>query len=1465
MGNALRMRTHPAKWAWMVPVVVLLLLAVSTAAWANVYASGFVKTGDKSLTYILNENADINVQIQVWKVGGDMVYSEDLGPQTKGIHSWTWDGSGSESYSSYKVKVIASDDGYSAWTKISQDNMSTSFEYPVGVSVNKYDNTPNFGKIFVSNGRVASTVYGRSCDDGIYVLNADCSEVGFFTGGRTWTGDSAPWKSCIGPDGHLYVSDLANDFSFEFSEDMSTATQLTDATNITNYGQSNGQYVGGIYVSGTGADRKLFLLNTNYYDTSRKGLIRYDLGTNTRVPSGNTGTQWIARSYFTYYPYDVARDSEGNWYICQYRATAGQAPVMTKFRDVSESNPPPLDAADVIWEASNQYTYARGIDIYEPKQYIAYGHYADGKVRIFSMATGSFLTDFTAGSRIQELAFDAAGNIVTVDNITEWMRVWSPPDGPNSYASTTWFTFDTGYVEPHTLTLNVSPPGSGNVTGAGQYTPGQRVTVVATENAGYKLEKWVDGNGATVSTSESYTFLMPSTDLTLTAVFTTTTQRKLTLVGVPSQATGTLTGGGWYDIGATVSLSATPKDATWQFSKWTTDAAGTTNATTTPPQPAATCNYIMPSVPTTLYAQFVVASYDVTINPVPAAGGTPSVDGGATHQYNTSVTVNANPATDYFFLNWTDTAGAVKSRKPSYTFTMPAAPVTLNCNYVKGIFADGFEGLNLGSVDMNDGPGKPNLAANGDLTSGQPWWGTNPSNGSVGVISGLTAHSGAVCLYGAAGNGRDYVNLAYRYNSGSAYAENIYADWWFYDRSGTTWVLGGTAANYCDDPFSLVYTDKIETYQDWPTAYGYGTGQNFVDEDFLQKLSLGMCDWWTPNKAGTAGPYPEYEGFDHTKYQARIKAGSVPGQTSFGNGWYNVNLTRSVGWHHGRITLGPLNAQFQNDIAFYIDDMSTPLLTGSADCYGINAIELMTDWKNGPSGTAADTAVLNWPKPTMYDDIVIGPLPQPTPSAPGASAASGVTATSITWNWTQSGTVDGFDLFDAAVQGAQKGNAGGSSRSLTESSLTSNKVYSRWVSAYYLPAGPNAPFVRWQSSRTALEATCTLAAVPTSGTNVATTATVGGAYNSASWPGFTNPQGFGTDGKVSKFKYKWSQNPNDAIAEGQGTDWDSGTLSAPPPSDGTWYLYLRSYNQVGVGNGSTKLGEYIFDNQPPTGSIVINGGAETTTSLDVTLTLSSPDAAKMKFSNDGVTYTSPEPYATTKAWTLASGGGNLKTVYVKFIDAAGNESAAYSDTITYQSGTPVAKISDLWPLANGPAYILSDKVVTGVVGNAFWIEEEDRSAAIKVIYNGTMPAKDHKVTVTGVLDSSSGQRVLNASSVTDNGAATPIKPLFVVEKSAGGAGINANTPGITDGVGLYNIGMLVRIAGAAGNANTSDPNNKYFYLDDGSGLTDGAIPGIKVLCGTVTPPSSGNKTVTGLVGVVGGKPVIVIRGSGDIQ
>jgi len=103
-----------------------------------------------------------------------------------------------------------------------------------------------------------------------------------------------------------------------------------------------------------------------------------------------------------------------------------------------------------------------------------------------------------------------------------------------------------------------------------------------------------------------------------------------------------------------------------------------------------------------------------------------------------------------------------------------------------------------------------------------------------------------------------------------------------------------------------------------------------------------------------------------------------------------------------------------------------------------------------------------------------------------------------------------------------------------------------------------------------------------------------------------------------------------------------------------------------------------IDTNAPTGSIIINNGATYTTTVSVTLNLSASDdlsgVSQMKFSNDNITYTEPEPYSTTKSWTLQSGDG-MKTVYVKFKDNAGNWSTAYTDTIFLDETNPATNAS----------------------------------------------------------------------------------------------------------------------------------------------------------------------------------------------
>ncbi len=89
------------------------------------------------------------------------------------------------------------------------------------------------------------------------------------------------------------------------------------------------------------------------------------------------------------------------------------------------------------------------------------------------------------------------------------------------------------------------------------------------------------------------------------------------------------------------------------------------------------------------------------------------------------------------------------------------------------------------------------------------------------------------------------------------------------------------------------------------------------------------------------------------------------------------------------------------------------------------------------------------------------------------------------------------------------------------------------------------------------------------------------------------------------------------------------------------------------------------------GYMSINEGIETTAIPTVRLKLAlqgiagvdTGKIAKVQFSNDGASFTTPEPLATTKPWLLSTGDG-VKTVYAQLLDKDGNPLVRLHDTIT---------------------------------------------------------------------------------------------------------------------------------------------------------------------------------------------------------
>ncbi|MGZ0050357.1 Ig-like domain-containing protein [Brevibacillus gelatini] len=150
------------------------------------------------------------------------------------------------------------------------------------------------------------------------------------------------------------------------------------------------------------------------------------------------------------------------------------------------------------------------------------------------------------------------------------------------------------------------------------------------------------------------------------------------------------------------------------------------------------------------------------------------------------------------------------------------------------------------------------------------------------------------------------------------------------------------------------------------------------------------------------------------------------------------------------------------------------------------------------------------------------------------------------------------------------------------------------------------------------------------------------------------------------------------------------TLNGAPFVSGETVSDPGSYTLIVTDQaGNTTTISFSIDKTPLTGTIAINEDATYTTSENVTLHLGTnkPSAdTSMSFSNDGITWSSPEPFALTKAWTLAGGDGT-KTVYMRLADQAGY-TAEPSDTIVLDTIAPTGSI-----VINGDTPLTSTRTV----------------------------------------------------------------------------------------------------------------------------------------------------------------------------
>jgi len=151
--------------------------------------------------------------------------------------------------------------------------------------------------------------------------------------------------------------------------------------------------------------------------------------------------------------------------------------------------------------------------------------------------------------------------------------------------------------------------------------------------------------------------------------------------------------------------------------------------------------------------------------------------------------------------------------------------------------------------------------------------------------------------------------------------------------------------------------------------------------------------------------------------------------------------------------------------------------------------------------------------------------------------------------------------------------------------------------------------------------------------------------------------GTDTESGVAGYSYEWDQNAS--TAPDKTVDITGTSTTSPVLGDGIdRFFHVRTVDNAGNGSTTVHLGPFLIDATPPAnGSLSVNGGADSTGTIEVVLTLSATDdgsgMGQMRFSNDNVSWSNPVSYATPAPWSLFPGDGT-QTVYAQFSDSLGN-------------------------------------------------------------------------------------------------------------------------------------------------------------------------------------------------------------------
>ncbi|MFQ5709533.1 MAG: FlgD immunoglobulin-like domain containing protein [bacterium] len=435
--------------------VCLALLVPCNNAFANVYASQLKVTNPDGspfdgnfsdgtgaqLSFFLNDTASV-VTVTVKEVqSGATVATIDAGGLDAGPQSVEWDGTGSEAGKQYVFEVTAEQPTASStdWTLFFDSGDINIFTRGVAVVTDQSD--PNFGLIFTSND-------GGPLGTGINIYNPDGSFHDPFlvakdltSGGSINYGTDAPLFAILDYRGRLYVSlkDLGQ--VMRINRDF-TAEVVIDGLSFPK----------GLYVEGTGEDFTIYVAADNK-------ILRGKLGTAASIQPSAMET---LANFSGFSPRQVILDDDGFLYVT-LRVSNDLGSDGKGIRKYDISGTLPVTDDDALWFLMEDKTFIandlavdRGTDLTSSADDILYfvtragdGNDQDGIWRIddinsvFPDVVRIITEDALYGGdqNVQARAtidFDAAGNLIFMENANEHVFFVSPPSASpgNSFTTT---------------------------------------------------------------------------------------------------------------------------------------------------------------------------------------------------------------------------------------------------------------------------------------------------------------------------------------------------------------------------------------------------------------------------------------------------------------------------------------------------------------------------------------------------------------------------------------------------------------------------------------------------------------------------------------------------------------------------------------------------------------------------------------------------------------------------------------------------------------------------------------------------------------------------------------------------------------------------------------------------------------------------------------------------------------------